>query len=88
MYLSSMTKAELASFIKLTISEAINENKKLLNSLFPKIDEEYCTIVEVSKKFKVTKATVHNWAKAGTIKKHKINGRTLYKLSEIEKSIN
>jgi hypothetical protein len=84
MYLASMTKSEFVSFLKSTISEAINEERSFLKSLKIGKDEEYSTITNVTEKFKVTKATVHNWAKRKLIKKYKINGRTLYKIAEIE----
>lgn len=85
MFLASMTKMEFASFIKDTLNDVINEHKKVLQNLLPTNDLEYCTIISLTEKFKVTKATIHNWAKRGTIKKYKINGRTLYRLKEVEK---
>ena len=84
MYISSMTKSELASFIKLVIKEAINDATPQASIKLPGLPDEFCTIAKVAERFKVTKATVHNWAKRGTIKKHRINGRTLYKISEFE----
>jgi hypothetical protein len=87
MFISSMTKSELAAFIKNTIRESIKEVKNQFQ-LLPDNELGYCTISVVAERFKVTKATIHNWAKNGSIVKYKINGRTLYKLSEIETIIN
>lgn len=84
MYIASMTKSEFSAFIKSVVSEAINEERKILRVINKSDDAEYCTIEKVTEKFKVTKATVHNWAKASRIRKYKINGRTLFKLAEIE----
>ena len=85
MYLAAMTKSEFASFVKATFQDIINEQKKTIKEILPTDNSEYCTIVSLTERFKVTKATVHNWAKRGTIKKYKVSGRTLYKLAEIEK---
>ena len=88
MFVDSMTKAELIALIKTSVSETVQKMKNEFKTLLPSVDFEYCTIQTVADKFKVTKATVHNWAKNGRIKKYKICGRTLYKLSEIERKIN
>ena len=53
----------------------------------PVHDSDYCTIQRVTENVKVTKATVHNWAKTGRIRKYKIGGRTLFKVSELENLI-
>jgi len=82
-----MTKSELAAFIKDTLKEAVNEIKSQL-SIIPDDEHGYCTIAAVAQRFKVTKATIYNWVKSGTVKKYKINGRTLYRLPEIESIIN
>src|SRR5689334_23051387 len=87
MFISSMTKAELAAFIKTTISESLKE--EIQGFQLPDLtNRNYLTITKVAERFKVTKATIHNWAKKGSIKKYKINGRTLLKLEEIEMIIN
>lgn len=85
MYVHSMTKSEFAAFLKATVAEAIRSHKASFDELFPKTENDYCTIKTVIERFKVSEATVHNWAKRNTIKKYKINGRTLYKVAEIEK---
>jgi excisionase family DNA binding protein len=54
--------------------------------MFPEIPSDLLTISEAAKKCKVTKVTIHNWAKQGVIKKYRLQGRTLIKLSELEKN--
>jgi len=78
-----MTKSELASFIKNAIQEGIAEIRNQLSGITTK-EDDYCTIGKAAQLFKVTKATIHNWAKNGSIKKYKLNGRTLLKVAEIE----
>lgn len=49
--------------------------------------EELLKIAAVADYFKVTKKTIHNWVNAGEIKRHYKGGRSYYKKSEIEKSL-
>ncbi len=51
------------------------------------IAEELLKIDAVAEYFKVTKKTIHNWVNAGEIKRHYKGGRSFYKRSEIEKSL-
>lgn len=84
MYVHAMTKSELAAFIKITVAEAIMGVKNELKSLSPDAANDYITVAETVKIFKVTKPTIYNWIKQGLIKKNKIQGRTLLRKSELQ----
>ena len=81
MYVGSMTKSELSSFIKDCIKQAINENSSLIVDT-KSSDTDFCSIQEFAVKFRITKATVHNWIKRGNVTRKKINGRSLVRLLE------
>ena len=52
-----------------------------------KTDETYLSIDEVSRKLSVNRTTLDRWTKTGLLTRHKIGGRRLYKLSEIERMV-
>lgn len=49
--------------------------------------DELLKIEAVADYFQVTKKTIHNWVNAGEIRRHYKGGRSYYKKSEIEKSL-
>ena len=48
---------------------------------------EYLTRRETCKKYRISLATLHNLTKDGTLNGYRIGGRVLYRLSEVEQSI-
>ena len=85
-----MQKAEFFALIKEAVQEAILSNNKDLHIKSNNTDnkKEYSTIKEVAEYFKVSRQTVHtSWIKKGTVKKYKIGGRTLLKITDIEKTM-
>lgn len=46
--------------------------------------EQFLTRREVADKFRVNESTVYRWRKKGVIKAYGIQGRVLYKLSELQ----
>ena len=51
------------------------------------VQSEYITRKEVAKLLKVTLPTLHDWTKLGWLQSYKIGNRVLYKLREVEESI-
>jgi excisionase family DNA binding protein len=49
--------------------------------------EEYLTTDEVSQLFKISKSTVHNWRKAGTLLACQIGGKVFFKRSDIDDAV-
>lgn len=74
-------KQELVSLLK---SSLIQELKKEFQ---PKEPEEYLTRLEVAKMLKCDISSVHNWGKAGKLKRHGLGNRVYYKRSEVEQAI-
>ncbi len=48
---------------------------------------EYITRREVCKHLKISLATLHSYTKDGTLNGYRIGGRVLYRLAEVEQSI-
>jgi len=48
---------------------------------------EYITRHQVCEKLKISLATLHTYTKDGTLKGYRIGGRVLYRLAEVEQSI-
>lgn len=74
-------KQELVSELK---SSLLQELKKEFQ---PKEPEEYLTRLEVAKMLKCDISSVHNWGKAGKIKRYGLGNRVYYKRSELERAI-
>ncbi len=72
--------------------EIINELRKVLleelKNIQPQPEKEYLSRDEVCEMLKVSKPTLHNWAKEGVLIPFKIGNRVLYLKSEIEDSLN
>ncbi len=48
---------------------------------------EYITRREICDRLKISLATLHSYTKDGTLKGYRIGGRVLYKLVEVEQSV-
>ncbi len=74
---------ELKRFIKETVEESV---KKLIQ---PKSrqQEGYVTRKELAKHLKISLPTLHEYTKSGILPGYRIGGRVLYKLSEVEQSL-
>ncbi len=72
--------------------EIINELRTVLleelKNIQPQPEKEYLSRDEVCEMLKVSKPTLHNWAKEGVLIPLKIGNRVLYLKSEIEDSLN
>ena len=53
----------------------------------PKEPSEFLTRQEVADWLKVDVSTIHNWTVKGTLTKHLIEGKVLYKRAEVESSL-
>ena len=52
-----------------------------------KDQSDYITRAEVAKLLKITLPTLHDWTKQGWLKAYKIGTRVLYKLDEVQQSV-
>lgn len=66
------------------VKDQLEELKKQYQ---PKEPEEFLSRAEVAKLLKVDISTVHNWGKAGKLKRHGLGNRVYYKRSEVEQAI-
>jgi excisionase family DNA binding protein len=82
--LHSTTPEKLQETILKGIQDQINDLKK---SFQPKEPEEYLTRAEVAQLLKVDISTIHNWGKAGKLKRYGLGNRVYYKRSEVEQAI-
>jgi excisionase family DNA binding protein len=51
------------------------------------LNNEYITRLEVCQRLKISLATLHSYTKDGTLNGYKIGGRVLYRLAEVEQSV-
>ena len=68
-----------------------NAVKKAMVELSIKDDappDEWLTSPELGKWLKISPSTIVNWRRNGKIKAHKINGRVLFKRTQVLKKIN
>jgi hypothetical protein len=71
-----------------SILEGVKKELQVLKQNFqPKQPTEFLTRREVAKWLKVDVSTVHNWTVKGTLTKHLIEGKVLYKRAEVESSL-
>ena len=61
--------------------------EELKTNFQPKEPEEYLSRAEVAKLLKVDISTIHNWGKAGKLKRHGLGNRVYFKRSEVEQAI-
>lgn len=79
-----VTPEQLQDAIIQGVKDQLEELKK---SFQPKEPEEYLSRAEVSQMLKVDLSTIHNWGKAGKLKRHAIGNRIYFKRSEVERAI-
>lgn len=82
-------------FTGVTVNELLQRIEQLIDSKIgvhptktEKTQSNYITRLEASKLLKVSLPTLHEWTKFGLLKAYKIGTRVLYKLTEIEESLN
>lgn len=84
-YLIHYSVSEFQSDLKKIVADAIREHKP--ESKEP-IRPEYLTRQQVKEKLHVSFPTLNRFDKEGILTAHKIGGRVLYLLSDIEQAIN
>jgi hypothetical protein len=72
----------LKQYIRESIDELKKEQQQLLEG-----NEPLLTIEDISKKFKVTKATIHNWMNKGSIVGKKFGKNRYFSLKEVKASL-
>ena len=82
--LHNTTPEQLQDAILQGVKQQLEELKKQYQ---PKEPEEYLSRSEVAKMLKVDISTIHNWGKAGKIKRYGLGNRVYYKRSELERAI-
>ena len=82
--LHNCTPEQLQEAILRGVKQELEELKKQYQ---PKQPEEYLSRAEVAELLKVDISTVHNWGKAGKLKRHGLGNRVYYKRSEVEQAI-
>ncbi|MFR0679292.1 MAG: helix-turn-helix domain-containing protein [Dysgonomonas mossii] len=79
--LMTYSEDQLSQMIETAVSKALEKAQ-------PKQDtEKYLTREETAKRCAITLATLNNWVNVGKIIAHKINGRVLFKQTDIEKAM-
>ena len=78
------TPEQITDAILKGVKQQLEELKKQYQ---PKEPEEYLSRSEVAKLLKVDISTIHNWGKAGKLKRHGLGNRVYYKRSEVERAI-
>ncbi|WP_108823467.1 helix-turn-helix domain-containing protein [Dysgonomonas sp. Marseille-P4361] len=81
MILISYNKEELLQMIEGAVLKAIEQNKQ------DKEADQYLSRQETAALCSVTVQTLNNWVNAGRIKAHKINGRVLFRRSDIDAAL-
>lgn len=82
--LLQITPEELRESILEGVKKELQELKQ---NFQPKEPSEFLTRQEVADWLKVDISTVHNWTVKGTLIKHLIEGKVLYKRAEVESSL-
>ncbi|MHA6278836.1 helix-turn-helix domain-containing protein [Salinimicrobium sp. CAU 1759] len=82
--LHNSTPEQLIDAILKGVKQQLEDLKKQYQ---PRNPEEYLSRSEVAKLLKVDISTIHNWGKAGKLKRHGLGNRVYYKRSEVEQAI-
>jgi excisionase family DNA binding protein len=82
--LISLSLEEFQSLVNEGLRNELDEIKR---NLVPREPTVYLTRQEVADMLKVDLSTVHNWTKAGRLRRYTIGHRVYYKRSEIEDSL-
>lgn len=70
------------------IGDIVEAKLRLLKQEPPtSANNEYITRHQVCEKLKISLATLHTYTKDGTLKGYRIGGRVLYRLAEVEQSV-
>ncbi|MDN3549330.1 helix-turn-helix domain-containing protein [Mucilaginibacter aquaedulcis] len=72
----------LKDYVKEALREYLNEQKK-----FEQQKKPLMTIDDIARRFKVTKATVHNWMKKGSIAGQKFGKNRYFTEEEVQSSM-
>ena len=67
--------------VQVKLAKLVKEVELLRTQVEP--GESYLTAREVAKACEVIDATVHNWVVSGKINKYSVNGRAMYKWTEV-----
>ena len=82
--LISMTPEDLKELILPEIEKMIGQIKA---DFKPKEPEEYLTTLDLMNLLSINRGTVNNWRKKGKLKAYGIQGKVLFKRSEVEESL-
>ena len=83
LFITQVSPGELQTMI----NEAMASQLKSIQLSSTTSHEEYLTTVEVSKLFKISISTVHNWRKSGTLLAFQIGGKVFFKRSDIDNAV-
>ena len=83
LFITQVSPGELQTMI----NEAMASQLKSIQLSSTTSHEEYLTTVEVSKLFKISISTVHNWRKSGTLVACQIGGKVFFKRSDIDNAV-
>lgn len=81
MILISYSKDELLQMIEEAVCKAIEQNRQNNEA------DQYLSRQETAELCSVTVQTLNNWVNAGRIRSHKINGRVLFRRSDIDAAL-
>ena len=79
--LTTYSEDQLVQMIEVAVSKALEKASLKENA------EVYLTREQTAQRLSVTLATLNNWVKLDKIIAHKINGRVLFKSSDIENAL-
>ena len=83
LFITQVSPGELQTMI----NEAMASQLKSIQLSSTTSHEEYLTTVEVSKLFKISISTVHNWRKSGTLLACQIGGKVFFNRSDIDNAV-
>lgn len=86
-HLFQLTTEEFEAILDRVIEKKLSQFQGNKTPVSNTASEQLLKIDAVADYFHVTKKTIHNWVNAGEIKRHYKGGRSYYKKSEIEKSL-
>jgi len=75
-----LDQKQLSKLITETLRTELNEHFQSAGNS----SEEYLTREETAQLLKITLSTLHSYTKKGTLKGYRLDGRVLYKRSEVE----
>jgi excisionase family DNA binding protein len=69
------------------IGQLMDSKMGVLPTKNNQLQSDYITRAEVARLLKITLPTLHDWTKQGWLKAYKIGSRVLYKLEEVQQSV-